>query len=233
MQAFILALFLLVSAVSAFKTVPIKARAPRVGPVHENFFLDIAEDPAVNTPKEIFGEVAYKNFADETVPNNLMTGNYDAITRIRQLKLLTLTVESGLLEALEEKGLTLSQVEKLLPVADDLGLLPLLVENKDLALSVAPLLIEPAPALLPLLVKIIKTPSTTFSAAGAALVGLGGFETFNDAGLIGVPLALLGAPLLVLGSVLSSVFSGSISIPSSSSKAAPGGTRRRKVVKVN
>jgi hypothetical protein len=43
------------------------------------------------------------------------------------------------LEALEAKGLTLSEVEKLLPLADELNLLPLAVANKDLLLSLAPL----------------------------------------------------------------------------------------------
>lgn len=32
--------------------------------MNENFFLDIAEDPVENTPKEIFGEVAYKSFVE-------------------------------------------------------------------------------------------------------------------------------------------------------------------------
>jgi len=41
-----------------------KIRVPRVKPVNENFFLDIAEDPSENTPKEIFGEVAYKSFVE-------------------------------------------------------------------------------------------------------------------------------------------------------------------------
>lgn len=37
---------------------------PRVKPVNENFFLSIGEDPVENTPKEIFGEVAYKSFVE-------------------------------------------------------------------------------------------------------------------------------------------------------------------------
>ena len=41
-----------------------KIRTPRVKPVNENFFLDAAEDPVANTPKEIFGEVAYKSFVE-------------------------------------------------------------------------------------------------------------------------------------------------------------------------
>jgi hypothetical protein len=184
---------------------------PRVKPVNENFFLDIAEDPAKNTPQQIFGEVTYKNFVGQYEPDALILGNYDIIARVRELKLLTATADAGLLEALEEKGLTLSQVEKLLPVIDSLGLLPLLVQNKDLVLSAAPLLIEPAPALLPILVSIIKTPASSFTVPGGVLVALGAYESLDNV-VLGVLVALLGAPLLILGSILS----GSISLPTPS-----------------
>lgn len=188
---------------SSFKRVSLK-------PISENFFLDIAEDPAINTPKEIFGEAAYKDFIATYDPNALLLGGkpYDIITRVRALKLLSATADSGLLEALEEKGITLSQIEKILPVIDDLGVLPLAVANKGLILALAPLLIEPAPALLPLVVSILKTPASTFSSTGTALVALGGYEALDNA-FLGIPLALLGAPLLLLGSILS----GSISLP--------------------
>jgi len=194
-------------------------RAPRVKPIAENFFLDIAEDPAINTPKEIFGEAAYKEFIATYDPNALLLGGapYDIIGRVRALKLLTATADSGLLEALEAKGLTLSQVEKILPVIDELGVLPLVVANKGLLLALAPLLIEPAPALLPLVVNVVKTPPSTFTTAGAALLALGGYEALDNL-FLGAPLALLGAPLLVLGSILS----GSLSLPVPTASSAPG-----------
>ena len=176
-----------------------------------------AENPEENTPREIFGEVAYKTFVAETVPDGLLVrgDNYNIIERVRELKLLTLTAESGLLEALEAKGLTLSQVEKLLPVADNLGLLNLAVKNKNLLLSAAPLLIEPAPALIPVVTSLLKTPPSLFSGLGVALVGAGGYEFVESNGLLGVLLVLLGAPAVVLGSVLNN----GISIPSSTAFA--------------
>lgn len=187
-------------------------RVPRVKPVYENFGLTIAEDPAENTPKEIFGEAAYKSFVQSYNPEGLIVGGpkYNIIERLRQLKLLTVTAESGLLEALEEKGVTLSALEKLLPLADDLNLLPLLVSNRDLALNtLAPLAIEPASALLPLVVSILKTPPTTFLAAGLVLAGAGAYEVL-DGVTLAAPLVLLGLPLIALGGVLS----GSVSLPS-------------------
>ena len=168
----------------------------------------------------------YKNFVAEVEPNGLLvrSGNYNIIERVRALQLLKLTAQSGLLQALEAKGLTLSKVEKLLPLADDLGLLSLALKNKDLLLTVAPLVIEPAPALLPIVVKVVNTPASTFSTLGSALLAAGAFEVVESNALLGVLLALLGAPAIVLGSVLS----GKISLPSaqSSSASAPS-TRKR------
>ena len=163
-------------------------------------------------------QVNYKNFVAEVEPNGLLvrSGNYNIIERVRALKLLKLTAESGLLQALEKKGLTLSQVEKLLPLADDLGALSLALKNKELLLTVAPLVIEPAPALLPLVVKVLNTPTSTFSTLGYALVAAGAFEVVDSNGLLGVLLALLGAPAIVLSSVLS----GNIPLPSARSSSA-------------
>lgn len=193
------------NSVLSFVTIQ-NTRLPRVKPVCENFFLDIAEDPEKNTPKQLYGEVAYKSFVGEYKPDALLLGGeqYDIITRVRQLKLLSLTAESGLLQALEAKGVTLSQIEKLLPLVDELGLLPLLVKNKELLLSLAPLLIEPAPLLLPVVVSVLKTPPASFTTPGLALVGAGLVESFDNV-LVGAPLTLLGLPLLVIGSILGGV----------------------------
>lgn len=206
-------LFVVTNIVSGFVSHRINnIRVPRVKPVHENFFLDIPTtlDSETTRVPELRGEAAYKNFVESYKPEALILGGekYEILTRVRQLKLLSATADSGLLEALEAKGLTLSQVEKLLPVVDDLGLLPLAVKNKDLVLSLAPLLIEPAPALLPLVVSLLRTSPATFSTAGAVLVGLGVVESLDNV-LLGAPLALLGAPLVLLGAVLG----GSISLP--------------------
>ena len=202
LAAIILALF--VAQTASFVTN--NAKPYRMQPVYENFFLDIAEDPAINTPRQIFGEAAYKSFVATYDKNALVNGGseYKIIERLRSLKLLKLTAESGLIEALEEKGLTLSKVEALLPVADNLGLLNLLTKNKDLALSAAPLLIEPAPALLPILVGYLRSSPTTFFGLGFALLGAGAFEA-TDSLLLGAPLILLGLPVSLLGVVLSIV----------------------------
>ena len=178
-----------------------------IKPVNENFFLDIAEDPSENTPKEIFGEVAYKSFVESYNSKGLIVGKYDIIERVRELKLLSLTADSGLLEALEAKGLTLSKVEQLLPLADSLGVLPLVAKNKGLVLALAPLIIEPAPVLLPLVASILKTPPSNFLTPGVALLGAGAFETIDQHLLLAVPLILLGLPLTALGTILSSTIS--------------------------
>jgi hypothetical protein len=185
----------------------LKPAHSNIKPLRENFFLDIAEDPAVNTPKQIFGEVAYKSFVEDYNPNALLLGGekYDIISRIRELKLLSATADVGLLDALERKGLTLSKLEKFLPLIDSYGLLPLLSKNKDFVLSLAPLLIEPAPSLLPLVVSVVKTPPSSFSFPGALLVGGGLFEAYDHNLLLGVPLVLFGLPMIVLGSVLSGI----------------------------
>lgn len=174
----------------------------RLQPLHENFFLGIGEDPAENTPKELYGEVSYQNFVRSTNTKGLLVDEYDLITRLRETQLLGLIAESGLLEELESKGLTLSKLEKLLPLFDELRLLEILYKNKDLALSLAPLVVEPAPIMIPLVVAMLKVPASAYTAAGVALVGLSGYEIVAaDNSLLGVPLLLLAAPLLVLGNV--------------------------------
>lgn len=207
-------------------------------PLQENFFVDIPtlNDPSKVTPRPLLGEASYREFVGGFDNNALInklgpfaiggeSGDYDAAQRINDLKLLTLTADSGLLEALEARGLTLSQVEKLLPLVDSLGLLPVLASNKNALLGLAPLLIEPAPALLPIVVSVVKTPPATFQGLGLALVGAGGFEVFEGSPLGGV-LALLGLPLLVLGSVLGSVGG---SLPSASSYSATASVTARDI----
>jgi hypothetical protein len=206
----ILAAVALVST-NAFLQVPTALKL-RAAPLNENFGLKIGEDPLENTPSLLLGEVNYKNFVAEYDPDALLNGGkqYKIVERIRELKLLKLTAESGLLEALEKKGLTLSTVEKLLPIIDDFGLLPAISRNKEFLLSFAWLLIEPAPALLPLLASILRTPATTFGLTGLFAVGGGVYEIFDNGLLVGAPFILLGLPLILLGAVLGI----SISLPS-------------------
>jgi hypothetical protein len=203
-QSILLLFLCALSSANSFVANSDSARAIRMKPLHENFFLDIAADPAAATPKQLYGEVAYKSFVEKTVPDGLLVAKYDLITRVRQLKLLSTLADSGLLEALESKGLTLSKVEKLLPLADELNLLPLVLKNKDLLLFAAPLLVEPAPALLPLAVSLLKTPATSFLAPGASLL-LAGLVELNDNLLLALLTLLLGLPLTVVGAVLNAI----------------------------
>lgn len=68
------------------------------------------------------------------------------------------------------------QIEKLLPVIDQLELLPLAEKNRGLILSALPLIVDTAFLVLPLAVSFIKTGSGTFSSLGLGLIALGGYE---------------------------------------------------------
>ena len=240
----------LASSVSGFVAPSSQARKTLQKPLQESFGLQIAtlNDPTKVTPPLLFGETSVKgfvgsydknalllsekSFAVTDDPKNQNSGPYDIIERVRSLQLLSLTADSGLLEALEDKGITLSQIEKILPIVDDLGLLPLVAKNKGLLLSLAPLIIESAPSAIPLIVSVLRTPAVTFQAAGVALAGFGAYETVLDDNLIvGVPTILLGAPLVVLGTVLSSLGSSLPSARSYSSAAGSGGARSSKKAK--
>ncbi len=121
-----------------------------------------------------------------------------------------------MLEVLEAKGLTLSQVEKLLPLADQLNLLPLAVSNKELILSLAPLIIEPAPALIPVVVSLLKNPALV-TLPGAVLGAAGAYELVEGHPIIGALALLPALPLLAVGSILGS----SISVPTVTASSAP------------
>lgn len=182
----------------------------------ENFGLSFAEDQTENTPGAILGEYRLKEtFVPSVRRDSLLTSDYPVLERVADLNLLTLTAESGLLEALEAKGLTLSTLEKLLPVAEDLGVLSL-IQNPIVVNLIAPLLIEPAPFLLPGLVSLINLPSQFYTLIAVALLAIdaNGFIADEE---ISIPL-LVGATLFAGLGVLSS---GGVSVPSSSG----GGSR--------
>ena len=233
-----LILLVCVSQISGFVALSTRGRAS-LKPLQENFFLELPtlNDPGKVTPNLLLGEEKYRDFVESFDDAALLNkedpfatggkGSYDPIDRVRALKLLTLTAESGLLEALEARGLTLSQVEKLLPLADSLGLLGLVKANKGLAVGAAPLLIEPAPSLIPILVSVLKTSPATFTGAGVALAGAGAFEVTQSNTLLAIPLVLLGLPLLAVGSVLGSLGSN---LPSASTYSA---TSKGKAADVN
>jgi Protein of unknown function (DUF1118) len=67
---------------------------------------------------------------------------YPVLDRVREKKLLTKTAEVGLLSALEDAGLTLSQAEALLPAIEEAGLLSFAANNADFLLNTAGFLVS-------------------------------------------------------------------------------------------
>mmetsp|Transcript_25592 Transcript_25592/g.33483 ORF Transcript_25592/g.33483 Transcript_25592/m.33483 type:complete len:229 (-) Transcript_25592:546-1232(-) len=176
----------------------------------ENFGLGIGEDSYANTPRELLGEANYKTTVKTYNSKGLLARKYDPVERIAQLKLLTATADSGLLEALESKGVTLSTVEALLPVAEKYGLISVAVKNQEFLLNtVAPLAIEPAPAVLPLLVGLLENPAVLnlfaigLVAAEGAVVVLGQNVTLDV--IAGIPLLGGAFALFTLSSILGDI----------------------------
>jgi len=207
MQFTLAVLVAIIGLGNAFVTKPLGKRAG-LAPLRENFFIDLPtlNDPVKVTPALLQGEANYKNFVGKYDPNALLLGGekFSLIKRVRELELLSKTVDSGLLQALQDKGVTLTQLERLLPIIDNAGLLPLALKNKDLLVGVLPLLVEPAPALLPLVTSVVSTSPSTFASLGVAFFLAGGYELF-EGNVLGVLPILLGAPALVLGAVLSKI----------------------------
>jgi Protein of unknown function (DUF1118) len=130
---------------------------------------------------------------------------YNVLGRVRELNLLQSTVDNGILSKLEANGLDLATIEKLLPIAEDLGLLSLAGSNQQLLINLAaPLLIEPAPILIPVIAGALEKGPSAFFGAAAALIGLEVLLVTNDVevpfvGLpAGVVLGLLVVPLSVV-----------------------------------
>jgi hypothetical protein len=117
------------------------------------------------------------------------------IGRVRELNLLKSTVDNGILSKLESNGVDLVTIEKLLPLAEDLGLLSLAGSNQQLLVNLAaPLLIEPAPILIPLVAGALeKGPSAFFTAAAACA----GIEFLLVANEVEVPFVGLSAGVVV------------------------------------
>jgi hypothetical protein len=123
---------------------------------------------------------------------------YNVIGRVRELELLQATIDAGILSKLEKNGLDLATVEGLLPLLEQYGLLSLAANNQQLLVNlVAPLLIEPAPFLLPAVASALQAGPSAFYAAAAAFGGLEVFLLAND-----VELPLLGLSAGVFGGLL-------------------------------
>mmetsp|Transcript_7399 Transcript_7399/g.21893 ORF Transcript_7399/g.21893 Transcript_7399/m.21893 type:complete len:225 (+) Transcript_7399:108-782(+) len=176
--------------------------------VNENFGFDFAEDQAANTDFVMLGERRLKTeFIKSYKPTaTVLEGKpYPVFQEVQEKKILSATAESGLLGALDGLGLTLSDVEKLLPAIDELGILGVAAKNLPLAIvATGYLLIEPAPFLLPVLGPLLSVPSGAYAAIAAATTAAEvwwvvlGHEAPLD--IFG---PLLVAPLLLLSGVLS------------------------------
>lgn len=132
---------------------------------------------------------------------------YNVIGRVRDLELLQKTIDSGLLSKLDAQGLDLATIEKLLPLADKLGVLGLAANNQQVLINgLAPLLVEGAPLLIPVLAGAVGAGPGAFFLAAGAFGGLEAFFVLNDvqiplvglsagvfAGLLLVPLTLVSA----------------------------------------
>ena len=121
---------------------------------------------------------------------------------MRELELLKVTADNGVLSKLEAQGLDLATIEKLLPLAEELGLLSLAGNNQQLLVNLAaPLLVEPAPILIPVIAGAIGAGPAAFYAAAAGFLGLDAFLFASDAEIpfvglsAGVTLGLLLVPL--------------------------------------
>lgn len=109
---------------------------------------------------------------------------------------------------MEKNGLDLATVEKLLPLAEEYGLLSLAANNQQLLVNgVAPLLIEGAPFLLPVVAGALEAGPSAFYLAAAVSGGLEVYFIANDVTvpLIGLPAAFVAGLLLVPLTVASAV----------------------------
>ena len=131
---------------------------------------------------------------------------YPVFQEVQEKRILSATVNSGLLQSLDNLGLGLGDVEKLLPFLDKFGLIGLVRKNLPLAIiATGYLLIEPAPFLLPVLGALLAVPSGIWTAVAAvttaAEIYLTAFASFDDSGVV----ARLLAPLLLIAGALSLV----------------------------
>jgi len=125
---------------------------------------------------------------------------YNVIRRVRELDLLKATAEQGILSKLEAQGLDLATVEKLLPLLEELGLLSLVGNNQQLLVNlVAPLVVEGAPILLPVVAGALEVGPSAFYLAAAVFGGLelGLIATDATLPLVGLNAGLFLGLLLV------------------------------------
>ncbi|KAL7515502.1 hypothetical protein ACHAXN_013445 [Cyclotella atomus] len=181
--------------------------------LYENFGFDFAEDQAENTPAIILGEANYKKWVNSVDPNNMLNRQYPILTRVRELGLLEKTAELGILSKLEKLGLTLEKAEELLPVLEEAGVLSLVANNQQLLINgVAPLAVEGAPLLLPVVAGALEVGPPAFYLAAASFAGLDAslFASGAEIPFVGLSAgAALGLVLIPLSAV-SAVVGGAL-----------------------
>lgn len=135
---------------------------------------------------------------------------------MRELGLLEKAAELGILSKLENLGLTLEKAEELLPALEEAGILSLVANNQQLLINgVAPIAIEGAPILLPLVAGALEVGPAAFYLAAASFAGLDyylfasgaevpflGISAGGVAGLLLIPLSVVMA---VVGGALGSL----------------------------
>ena len=135
---------------------------------------------------------------------------------MRELGLLEKTAELGILSKLENLGLTLEKAEELLPALEEAGILSLVANNQQLLINgVAPIAIEGAPILFPLVAGALEVGPAPFYLAAASFAGLDyylfasgaevpflGLSAGGVAGLLLIPLSVVMA---VVGAALGSL----------------------------
>jgi len=141
--------------------------------LHESFGLGVGEDTYENQPDLLKGEAEYKQYVNRIREDNMLNRKYNVIRRVRELDLLQATIDAGILSKLEKNGLDLAKVEELLPLAEKFGLLSLAANNQQLLINgVAPLLVEGAPLLLPLIAGALEVGPAAFFLGAAVFGGL-------------------------------------------------------------
>ncbi|KAG5184260.1 hypothetical protein JKP88DRAFT_49871 [Tribonema minus] len=146
-------------------------------------------------PDFFWGEEGYRTYVATYKGDALVNRVYPVLDRVREKKLLTKTAELGLLGALEDAGLTLSQAEALLPAVEEAGLLSFAANNADFLLNTAAFLaVEPAELALPLVVGVVKGgPGLLNTVAAAAVLAEVGVAAATQSPVLA---ALAAVPLL-------------------------------------
>ncbi|KAL9190018.1 hypothetical protein ACHAXT_007229 [Thalassiosira profunda] len=181
--------------------------------VYENFGFDFAEDQVENTPQIILGEANYKKWVNTVDPDNMLNRQYNVLSRVRELGLLEKTAELGVLSKLEKQGLTLEKAEQLLPALEELGLLSLVANNQQLLINgVAPIAVEGAPLLLPLVAGALDVGAPAFFLGAAGAAGLDAFLFASGAEVpfIGLSAGAVAGLVLIPLSVVLAVVGGAL-----------------------